>query len=323
MKKIISWMNAALAEKEVGPAMTYYRMQDREIRATDGRITAGHPWPYDGNFLVSGFEFEKVLSRLEGEPKLEPSDDRVVVRAGRFNGTISTHHIKEWMYPGVENAAWLPIPSTLFDVLKSLRAFISDNPSQPWAGCVALENNNCYATNNIALAGRACHGLGDIQASLPSYAIDFIMKRLDGLNSWAWTSNYVAFRWAHGAWMRSQLVADRFPERAAGMVRESYAANPTQEITDEFRKAFDSVASLTDDTIKIYADHVAGKFKRAVVKANVPCEVPEGQECSIWGAKFLAPVISQATVWSPSVWPAPAPFRGEHVSGYVVGRREA
>ena len=182
IKEILRWISDALALKDIGPSMTHYRIQNGEICATNGRLTAAHPWPYPEEFLVSGIEFEKILARMEGdEPKLEiKQSDRITIRCGRVHGTIFTLPVDNWRYPGVEGAKWLPLPETLIDVLRTLRAFISDNPAQAWAGCVALEHGNAYATNNIAVAGLACP-VGSIEALLPSFSIDFIMKRLDNL----------------------------------------------------------------------------------------------------------------------------------------------
>jgi len=308
--------------------MTHYLVKDGEIRATNGKLTAAYPWPDDSEFLVSGFEFEKVLARMEGdEPTVTAFTDKVKVQSGRFNATIATMPTKDWAYPGVDGVKWLDIPDNFLAVLKSLRAFVSDNPAQAWAGCVALDNGNCYATNNIALAGCACD-VGEVQALLPAYAVDFLMRRQEGLESWAWSENYVAFKWKTGAWVRSQLVIGKFPERAAAMVREAYDLEPTQEITDEFREAFADVAGLAEDTIRIYSDRMESKFKRSVVVASCECEVPAVAESkdavdpvSIWGAGFLAPVISQATHWQPSYWPKPAPFKGDNVAGFIVGRK--
>jgi hypothetical protein len=182
--------------------------------------------------------------------------------------------------------------------------------------------------------------VGGVQALLPSYAVDFLLRRVDGLESWAWSENYVAFKWASGAWVRSQLVIGRFPERAASLVREAYDAQPSQEITDDFRAAFADVAGLAEDTIRIFSNRMESKFKKSMVMAPCECEVPPAQEItvidsrgqqvkqaqgggvSIWGAAILAPVIAQATHWQPSAWPKPAPFRGDNVAGFVVGRKE-
>src|ERR1700732_994140 len=139
---VIKWVSEALAVKDIGPAMTHYRIGGGTIRASNGKLTAAYPWPDDAEFLVSGIEFEKVLARMEGEePTITVSAEAqtVTVRSGRFHATIGTLPAQDWSYPGVEDAAWLPIPEGFLDVLRSLRAFIADNPAQAWAGCVALE----------------------------------------------------------------------------------------------------------------------------------------------------------------------------------------
>ena len=321
MHKTIRWLNEALSAKDLVTGMTYYRVKDKEIKATDGRLTASHPWPFGGEFLAPGAEFEKILRRMDGEPKIEIAENAIKLRCGRNSGTIQTLPLSEWDYPGVEAAKWLPMPADLPQVLKALRPFISDNASQAWALCVALESGWAYATNNIALAGARCQDLGAIKALLPVWAIDFVLGRAEGLTHWSWSPNYVAFKWGNGAWMRSQLTIGQFPEKAAALVREAINEKPTQIVTDEFRTAFRQCAELTEDTVALYADHIESKFGKAEFAAGATCEVPEGSEFSLWGAKFLLPALDAATSWSPSVWPKPAPFKGPVVSGYVVGRK--
>lgn len=323
MHDTIKWVSEALAAKDVGPAMTHYRVADGEISASDGRITAGHPWPSKRDkFLVSGVEFEKILERMgDDEPKITAGADSVVVKSGRLNGTIRTLPVKDWMYPGVEGAKWRPLPGGFIDVLKSLRPFVNTDPgAQAWSGCIALENDGCYATNNIAVAGAVCR-IGKMSALLPSYAVDFVLRRTEEIDKWAHTENFIAFKWKSGAWMRSQLVIGKFTEQAAVMVMSAFKLKPTQAITDDFRAAFADVAGLSDDTIRIYKDRLESNFKRSVVTATAKCEVPKAGGCSIWSAAFLAPVISQATHWQPSKWPEHAPFRGDNVAGFIVGRK--
>jgi hypothetical protein len=325
MKHIIKWVSEARPDKDIGPAMTHYLVKGGMIRATNGKITASHPWPdAEDEFLVSGYEFEKILARMQDDsPTItRNASPSITIHSGRFHGSIATLPADEWGYPGVDDAAWLAIPNNFLQVLKSLRAFIPDKPAQAWAGCVALEHGYCYATNNIALAGINCD-IGAVQALLPSYAIDFLLRRQQGLESWAWCDNYVAFKWQNGAWIRAQLVLGKFPEKAAAMVRKAIEMEPTQAITDDFRSAFADVASLSEDTIRVYADRMEAKFKRSIVQAPCECEVPSNSEYTIWGAGHLAPVIAQATHWAPHMWPKPTPFKGDNLAGFIVGRKEA
>ena len=324
MREIIRWVSEARAEKDIGPAMTHYRVVKGSIRATNGKLTASYPWENeDDDFLVSGLEFEKVLARMDSDDVAITCDllsENITVTSSKFNATIATLPLTSWDYPGVDDAQWMDIPDDFLAVLRSLRAFVPDNPAQLWIGCVALDHGNCYATNNIAVAGCACD-VGDVKALLPAVAVDFVLRREEDLESWAWTDNYVAFKWSNGAWLRSQLVIGEFHKSAAALVRSAYALEPTQEITEDFRAAFTDVAGLAEDTVSIYSDRIESRFKRSVVVADVECETPK-DGVSVWGAQFLVPVISQATHWSPSLWPERTPFRGDNVAGFIVGRKK-
>jgi len=321
MKDLIKWLNDALDSKDLVQNMTYYSITGNMIKATDGRITAAHPWPYKGEFLVPGKEFEKVLDRMPDTPTIEITDTHVRLRSGRYRGTIQTLPLNAWDYPGVDASEWRPLPEGLLDALADLRPFVSDNAKHTWSLSIALENGWSYATNNIAIACVECPQLGNIEALLPVWAVDFVLKRTEGLVEWAWSDSYVAFRWSNGAWMRSQLIVGKFPERAASLVRESQLEIPSQAISPEFREAFKPLAELAEDTIAIYNNRIESTFGKAQLVSDIDCEVPTDATCSVWGARFLLPVILTADRWSPSTWPRPTPFRGKKVSGYVVGRR--
>jgi hypothetical protein len=156
---------------------------------------------------------------------------------------------------------------------------------------------------------------------LPVWAVDFVLARKTGLTDWAWKENYVAFMWKNGAWMRSTLVVGKFPEKAASMIRSVEKEKTSHVITSEFRDAFKEVAEMAEDTITVSADNLKSLFKKAEIVANVKCIVPSESEHSIWGASYMLPVIRAANSWSPDMWPKPAPFKGDIVCGYVVGRR--
>ena len=321
MKRALKWIGDALSPKDIVSGKSFYRVADQEIRATDGHLIAGHPWPSDVEFVVPGEEFEKTFARMPDEPTIETILNGIKIKEGRLSGSISTLSLDKWAYPGVDDASWQTLPKALLPILTALRPFISDNAMQKWATCVALENGWAYATNNVALAGAPCKGLGSIMALLPGWAVDFVIKRAEGLSLWAWTPNYVAFKWDNGAWMRSALVVGQFPERAAELVRAAANEKPRQKIDDDFRKAFNSIAFMAEDTVEIYKDHMVARFKQAESAADIKCQVPKDHECSIWGATYLIPAINAATHWDPATWPKPVPFKGEVVVGLVLGRR--
>jgi hypothetical protein len=328
MRDALKWVKGAIAARDLDPSRTFYKMDNSEIKATNGRLIAGHPCDTGCDFLVPGEEFEKVLDRLPGDITIKPLENAVRFRSGHFSGTINTLPLDRWSYPDVSDTTWKPIPAGLVDLLRDLRPFVSDNQTQPWSTCVALENGWGYATNNVALAGKECKGI-DMMALLPAWAVDFVLSHATGLKSWAWSSNYVAFQWENEAWMRSNLVIGQFPEAAAAMIRKVRETECSTKITDEFRQAFVEVAAMAEDTILLYADRIVSRFKQAEIVANIKCKTPKEAECSIWGASYLVPAIKAADTWSPELWGMqdergrlkPSPWKGNGICGLVMGRR--
>lgn len=319
MKDQVAWITDALSSKNIAREMTHYRVQGGEIRATDGRLTAGHPFPDVGEFLVPGSEFEKLLKRMPGEPTIQVEDGNIRMSSGRLRGLIRTLPLEQWDYPGIDEDAWQEAPEGLVTVLRRLRPFVSDNATKAWTLGVALEHGYAYATNNIAVVGSRIDSIGDIRAILPVWAVEFIIDREDGLKEWAWTANYVAFRWANGAWMRAQLIDDVFFEGASKMVRSMENYVPKVEVTDEFRKAFGRCVDLADGAISVSAKDIGGAFGEAQFAEDFDEEL-ELPDRTWWAAKYLKSVIAEATHWEPQSWPKPAAFRGDNLFGVILGR---
>jgi len=317
MKIETDWLGDALSNKDVQKSMTHYRVKDHFIQATNGRIIAGHPCDIDGEFLVPGVELERILKRLPDDPKIDINNGKVTLRSGRFHGSLQTLDLGEWLFEEVNNAPWQPIPN-LLPIFKDLRPFISENAVHRWAMGIAITDGWALASNNIALAG-AKSDTAAVAAIIPSWVIDFIMQRRDGIQQWAVTDHYMAFRWASGAWMRSTLIDDKFPERAAEMIKQ--VTTPTQPVSEEYRDAVLRVASLSEEGISIYKDRVTGRTAKTELIEELSSEVPKDNEYSRWGEQFIEPVMAVATAWQPSNWPQPASFVGERVRGVISGRR--
>lgn len=320
MREEIAWITDALSSKNIAREMTHYRVQNNEIRATDGRLTAGHPFPCDGEFLVPGSEFEKLIKRITGEIKITVQETSILLSSGRSRGTIGTLPVEEWNYPGVDENGWEDAPEGLIPTLRDLLPFVSDNATQLWSCGICLQHGYAYATNNVALAGVRCEEVGDINCIIPLWAAEFIVDRGEGLTDWCWTDNYVAFRWENGAWMRAQLIEAKFPEQAINMVLSAQQSVPSIQITNDFRESFKRTVGLSGGLLRLSAAVIGTEFGQATYAEDSSEELFELQE-TLWSAKHLTPVIEVATHWEPGLWPKPSPFKGERLFGFVVGRR--
>ncbi len=318
MKNAVAWLNDALATKEIAREMTHYRMGEGFIRATNGRLSAGHPWESEGEYLVPGPELNKVLNRMPDEPELTVEEDCIKLRCGRFSGTIQTLKVEEAYFPEHPDE-WSDVPDGLLPMLRDLRPFVSDNASQPWALCVALRDGWMYATTNVTVAGAPAPWTVGMDALIPAYAVDFLLAREVGIESWAWGPGYVAFRWEDGSWMHALLMDGSFPAKIAELVQEAWDADDLYQITAEFRAAYKRVAGMVDGGVYLTGDIISGSYKRAAVEEEIDAPWTIDNK-SIWTPLYLDDVIANAVSWDPTCWPSPAPFHGKNIAGLVIGR---
>ena len=319
MKTELEWLDDAIATKDISSPQTYYLVKGKTIFATNGRMMAGYPCKIDGEFLAPGEELIAILKRLPDEPTLKVDGDRLILRSGRFSGSLRLLPPEEWRFPVLEDEVeWKKFPTELIPILRELRPFVSDNNIHRWSLGIAINKGWCYATNNVVLAGAPSAAVKSVEALVPAWVVDFVLGRTEGLTHWAYTANYMAFKWKNGAWMRSSLIDDKFPERAAEMIRS--AAKGSQKVSADYKAAVERITALSDDKVSIFADRIVGKTERSDVEEAITSATPDHANASIWGAKYIGPVIAIATSWEPKLWPAPVPFVGERIRGYIAGR---
>lgn len=284
--------------------------------ATDGRIVAGHPIDLDGEFLVPGKELEAILKRLKDEPKVKLEDGRVVLRAGRFSGSLEVLPPSEWAFDNLDQPTWQKFPEKLVAIFRDLRPFVSENAVHRWSIGIAIDDGWCYASNNVVLAGCKFPEARGLEYLVPIWAVDFILGHSAGLSHWALETNCMMFRWENGAWMRSTLIEGKFPEKAGELIRSVEPGS--QRITPDYREAITRIGELSETAITIYADRVEGRTAKAVIREELQSETPPGGS-SVWSNTAMVDLVKVASNWSPSKWPQPVSFQGERVQGVIAG----
>lgn len=320
MRETISWIKEAISSKDIVKGMNYYNVGEGEIRATNGNITAGHPWEHtDHAFLVPGDDFEKVLDRMKGELKVEYDGVTLKIKAGRLKSEIQTLQRDLWQYPGVDDVEWLICPDNLLSVFERLIPFVSENGSQNWSVGIALQGGWAFATNNVSLAGVQYQGAEDIDLLIPIWAVKFMVAAKKPPIHWAWTKDYLAFEWENGAWLRSNLLDGVFPPQAVKLIKEASVADTTTEVTDEFKDAFNRVCVKDDQEVIIGPKEMISTFGNTVMSEEF--EMVDVDHESRWSVKHLRLVMSVATWWSPGDHPRPCAFQGEGICGLILGKK--
>jgi hypothetical protein len=317
MLDAIKKVRNALSTKDLVAHLAHYLVRNGRIWASDGRVWASAPCPdvEDLWFLVRGDEFEKVLDRMPGKVKLTVEEDGLRLSSGRFRGVIKTLPADVFDLPDVESKM-IKVPAGFVDTLRALRPFVSDDATRLWATTISFDGKRAVATSNVVLAQAPCKA--KLAGLLPVEAVDFILGRSEELTHLAQGSGRMSFRWDDDSWMQTLLINDKMPPAVDTVLADM--ATPSNEITSEWREAYDRVASLSLEAVRFYPDKITGGGAFSEVEDEAETAMPDEAEYTVWDPRFLNPVVAVADTIDFQLWPKPCPWSGGGMNGVVIGR---
>jgi len=318
MLEAIKKVRATLASKDIVQHFAHYLVRDGYVYASDGRATAAAPFPVkeDIEFLVRGEQFEKVLDRMTGEVKLTVEKNGVRLTSGRFRGLVKTLDPSIISYPNPQGKM-IKCPADFLEVVKTLRPFIAEDATRPWALSIWFNGKDATATSNVSMATMPCKI--KLNGLLPVWAADYILGRQETLTHIQQGDGYMAFRWEDGSWFSTRMMEGQFPEAVHNLLKG--VKKPKWKVTKDWLVAFERVASLSENAIHLYADKMTGGGQYAEVEDAADTPVPKDTECTIWDPRYLAPVLAIAERIDFKEWPDPVSWEGNGARGLVIGRR--
>jgi len=328
MKDALDQVKTVLAGKDYGARLNHYYLTGESIIASDGRMTAAVPFKAPVECVVAGEELEVVAARMPANPALElrTNDETgaltLVVKAGRLRGSIACLPPDSVSFPTPPpEVARIALPGSFVAALKAVRPFIADTSVHAWGLAACVRAGRVLATNNIVLIEGLCPELElptDAEVLIPCWAVDYILRRKDGLTHMALEDKTAAsFFWSDGSWMRTQLMAGAYPPAVDRLLSEM--GETPFPIEKAFRGYFQEVVSASSGIITIEPGKITGS--KGVAKLECEIDLVGATEALHFNPLFIADMMQVATEWDPSLWPAPIPFRGDGVKGLIVGRK--
>jgi hypothetical protein len=315
----IKRVRAAISSKDIVAYQTHYLIKGGRIYAQNGRVKASAPFPIEGEFLVSGLEFERAVDRLPGDFKVEIMEDFVRIKSGRFRSDIRTLPADTFDMPKVEGTKVKVNFDQFLDTLRALRPFVSDNATKSFSLSIAFKGGKAYATNNVAMAMAEVSGLPKkVDVRLPVWAVDYILSVDSPLKQSVWTAHNATFFWDDGTNMQTHLGADPFPDIAFKLMAE--VGDCPFEITDDWRSAMLTMSDLGEGELNILKDHVIVGKGKASTRADIKSPTPKDSDYSRWNIGNLLPVMQSATHLDFTAWPKPMTFKWPGVRGLVAAR---
>jgi hypothetical protein len=296
-------------------ALSYVTIKDGWMKATDSRMTIAVQVDLDLDVMIPGAEFEKALTVLGADCKIEQKEQSIVVKVGRRRITINT------LLPE-DRTDFEPIGemhSVSADFMQGLRAcapFMSDDYSKMYACTVHVKEGALFATNNVSIVEYKVKACPDIDAGLPEWLVKYMLSRNEKVRMISATSQAICVWFEDLSWIRSSRVSNEMPDMVFKIIDNNPAADI--EVTKEWRDSFDTVSKMSNEVVTIGAERMEAGVGQAVLIDEVNTAVEDDTH---WNPKFMAPVVKLATHIDLSPYPGACPWRGEGVRGLVIGRR--
>lgn len=318
MMNALNFVRGAVSTKDMTPVLKNIFCYDGRLQGSDGKLTIDAPCKdlKGFNFTVPCAAFLKAVDACQGEPKLVikgDSNQSLQITRDKFKATLPLDTSDSFPHQTLAGEEGTKLTGTLLPVLRTLRPFVSEDASRPWACGILFRNGNAYATNNIIVAGIPAVSFPQ-DINLPGFLVDELLRLNLEPETIVANSDSITFRFSDSSWCKSSLLAATWPP-VENMVPES----ATEQVPKGLIRAVEQVLPFCLDPkqplIFLGADGVktSDGDKSATVGGFELAE-------SVYRAEPLLAVLRGATHVNFSDYPKPAGFQGLNgLRGLLVG----
>lgn len=296
-------------------------VKDGMMYGTNGHMTAGAPFAFDGEFTVNATLLQRALA-LTPDPDLKLTDKSLMLTKGKARSRLGLIE-KESAYQVPDHTLMkMAVTDGFTDACRVLLPFIGESHIYLWRCGIAFTEGAAWAANGSSMCRYEYNAFGEFLLNVR--AVEYVLKRREKVTHYALHSQYVTLYFADGSWLRMQRTPEEKLERIPSIFEQRYQS-PNQEISSELRAALEQAFLAKSDAITISADGVFAEIMNGQV--NVEAAVGSDAETS-WTRDVLETVIQYAThllvvtdVVSGNVMPSS--FSGPNIQGLIIRREKA
>ena len=317
MRKILNFVKGAVSTKDLIPVLTNFHFYSGRVQGGNGRVTIDAPIDLGGvDITVPAVPFLRAVDACDGEPILNITEGgRLTVKKGKFRSTIPLSPQTDFPLIKIsvnDDALWKPAPG-LLRVLRTIRPFIGEDASRPWACGALFKEGYVYATNNVVIVRIPWRMPESDAINVPAFAIDEILRIGEEPQAFMFDESSATLFYGE-RWLRTQLFTVQWPDVDKFFGDVSLNCVPTG-LLEAVRKVLPFCADAKFPSITLNAEgvHTAeGTMGASVAGYELPT-------CR-FRAEPLLLTLTHATEIDLTKYPAPVPFRGENgLQGVLVG----
>jgi len=318
MLKDLKFVQGAVAKKDLLPAMTHFRIEDGHVRSFNGQMAISSPIAFDINCTPKADQLVKAIAQCSDEIVLSmTAGNRLRIQSGRFRAFIETIE-GETVHPLPEGDEVHFDGEALLDACKTLKPFIGNDASRPWANGMLLQGYSAYATNNASLAEYWLGTPFPCQINIPRSCINEMLRVDEAPTHAQLHERSITFHYVDGRWIRSQLLDGEWPfEKIADILKVPCEPKP---IPTELFEGIETLQKMADGTSRIYMkDGLLRTHLEEFTGAVFEVDGLDFEGC--YNLAIFGLLNGVATNADFSAYPNPCLFFGEKVRGAIIGMR--
>ena len=316
MLQALNFVKGSVSKKDFVPVLTHVHIHNGFIQAYNGAIMLCSPIDLNLNCTPKASKFIEAVKTCKDTISMSiTGTGRLSVRSKGFRSLIDCSSDP---FPSVElTGERISIEGMgLVASLKDLEPLIGEDASRKWCRGIMLDKRNAFVTNNVVMAQKWLDFEFPNRINLPHAAVNELIRIKREPVEMIVTEQAATFIYDDGAWLRSQLISEPFPD--FGPVFDRAKGKPTP-IPERFYEALEEVLPFTGEKINPVwikpGEIVTSTDSELATSAEVP-EL-EGQGC--YNAAMLLMLKGLATSLDFTAYPQPASFFGDKLRGVVVG----
>lgn len=318
MIKTLNFVKGAVSTKDLVPVLANFHFYGGRVQGGNGRITIDAPLSLgDGmDITVPATAFLKAIAACDGAPILKITEGgRLSVRKGAFKSLLPLADGLTFPRKDVditEGMLW-KMDAGLIKALRTVRPFIGQDASRPWACGALFKDGYIYATNNVVMVRVPWDMPDDVCLNIPFFAIDELVRIGEEPAGFMFSDTDAVFHYGD-RWLRSQLFDSKWPDVGAFFNDEVL-----EKVPEGLRAAVEKIVPFCPDS-KFPVITLGGEgvtTADGTMTASVgDMELPDGK----YRAEPLLAVLSHATEIDLTKYPSAVPFAGASgLQGVMIG----
>lgn len=322
----LKFVRGAVASKEFVPELTHFRLRNGRISAFNGSLSLGHAINLDLDVAPKAKFFERALQSVPDDVPVSmtlTTAGRLSIKAGKFRVLVHCQEtVHDDLFPQPDGTLF-PAPDGILWVklCRTLRPFIAEDASRPWAQSILLHGREAYATNNNILVAYDFNEEGASVSFkqpliIPLEAVKEIIRIGVEPTHLQIGRSSVTFHYPDEAWMRAQLLESKWPE--LGPVLDQPFKNMVTTPPEFYEDIKRLETFITDSSAIFVKGPVLSTTGVDGEGASIDTPLPLGD--GVFHVKILASIAAVAE--TINLGARPAVFKGHRLRGVAMHMRD-